>query len=284
MTGPRQSKKNISIYLLTALLILTLVFPTAAGAYVSRSAREIIPGYGIARSQPHYQSSPAAPSIPSPQPEEPAVPVEPAPTKPVLPPSQPAYSFNGGSYGRARSNSQGFCNSIPQAPPADPVTPPVQPEPPEIPENPDVPEPPVTPELPPAGGETVTLNPQERQLFDLVNSERMSRGLAPLQLNAQLTYLARLKSQDMIDLNYFAHASPTYGRSGDMLRNAGVKFSLAAENIGIGGSINAIFNAFMDSSGHRNKIVSSRYTHTGIGVIYKPGRGYLVTQLFVLPR
>lgn len=284
MTGPRQSKKRLSIYLLTALLMLTLVFPTAAGAYVSRSAREVIPGYGIARSQPQYQGSPAAPSLPSPPPEEPADPVEPAPTSPVSPPSQPAYSFNGSSYGRARSNNQGFYNSTPQAPPADPVTPPVQPDPPEIPENPVVPQPPVTPEPPPAGGEAVTLNPQEQQLFDLVNSERVSRGLAPLQLDAQLTYLARLKSQDMSDLNYFAHESPTYGRSGDMLRNAGVKFSLAAENIGMGGSIKAIFNAFMDSSGHRNKIVSSRYTHTGVGVIYKPGRGYLVTQLFVLPR
>lgn len=112
----------------------------------------------------------------------------------------------------------------------------------------------------------------------------MSRGLAPLQLNTQLTYLARLKSQDMADLNYFAHESPTYGRSGDMLRNAGFKFSLAAENIGMGGSIKAIFNAFMNSSGHRSKIVGSRYTHTGVGVVYKPGRGYLVTQLFVVPR
>ena len=149
------------------------------------------------------RGSPAAPSLPSPPPEEPADPVEPAPTSPVSPPSQPAYSFNGSSYGRARSNNQGFYNTTPQAPPADPVTPPVQPDPPEIPENPVVPQPPVTPEPPPAGGEAVTLNPQEQQLFDLVNSERVSRGLAPLQLDAQLTYLARLKSQDMSDLNYF---------------------------------------------------------------------------------
>lgn len=276
MTGP-QSK---TVCVLAVLFILALAFPTAAGAYIAHSAREGVPGYGMARSQPQYQGFPAAPSLPSPQPEEPANPAEPAPVKPVLPPSQPAYSFNGGSYGRARSHSPGFYNSTPQAPPSDPVIPPVQPEPPEY---PDIPEP-VIPEPPPPVGETVTLNPQEQQLFDLVNRERASRGLAPLQLDARLTYLARLKSQDMIDHNYFAHESPTYGRSGEMLRAAGVNFSLAAENIGIGGSIRAIFNAFMDSSGHRNKIVSSRYSRTGIGVIYQPGRGFLVTQLFVQPR
>lgn len=131
---------------------------------------------------------------------------------------------------------------------------------------------------------SVTLNSQEQLLFNLVNQERINRGLEPLKLDGQLVYLARLKSQDMIDNKYFAHESPVYGRSGDMLRNAGIRFVLAAENIGIGGNINAIFSAFMDSSGHRNKITGSRYTHTGIGVIYKPGRGYLVTQLFIQPR
>lgn len=282
MNRPRQFKKRFTIYLLAALLILALAFPAVAGAYVARSSGGAIPGYGMARSQPQYKSSPAAPSHPSPQPEEPAGPVEPAPTVPVSPPSKPAYNYNGGSYGRARSGSGGYSGWSPPSSPSNPVTPPAQPEEPEEPEEPADPKPPVTP--PPAGGDTVTLSPQERELFELVNSERVSRGLAPLQLNTQLTYLARLKSQDMADLNYFAHESPTYGRSGDMLRNAGFKFSLAAENIGMGGSIKAIFNAFMNSSGHRSKIVGSRYTHTGVGVVYKPGRGYLVTQLFVVPR
>ena len=100
--------------------------------------------------------------------------------------------------------------------------------------------------------------------------------MAPLQLNAQLTRLARLKSQDMIDYHYFAHESPTYGRSGDMLRAAGVNFSLAAENIGIGGSIQAIFNAFMNSPGHRNKITNPHYTRT----VITSRVGYLNRSLF----
>lgn len=221
MTGPQLSKKCLPIYLLTALLILTLAYPTAAGAYSARSTMEAIPGYGIARS----------------------------------------------------GGSRGFYSSLPPAPPKPPVKP----------DEPAVPEAPTKPETPPAGGETA-LNPQEQQLLNLVNSERANRGLAPLRLDAQLTQLARRKSQDMIDLNYFAHESPTFGSTGDVLKAAGIKFSLAAENIGKGGSVKGIFDAFMNSSGHRSKIVDSRYILTGIGVIYKPGRGYLVTQLFVSPR
>lgn len=88
----------------------------------------------------------------------------------------------------------------------------------------------------------------------------------------------------MLDLGYFDHLSPTYGRFGDMLRNADIKFYLAAENIGMGGSVSGIFSAFMASPGHSNKILDARYTLTGIGIVYKQGKGYRVTQLFLKPR
>ena len=125
---------------------------------------------------------------------------------------------------------------------------------------------------------------KEKLFLNLVNGARAGQELAPLQANARLNYLARLKSRDMIRHDYFAHRSPVYGSVGEMFRKAGVRFSLGAENIGVGGSIRAIFSAFMDSSGHRNKIIDSRYTLTGIGILYKQGRGYLVTQLFVRPK
>ncbi|HOL17093.1 MAG TPA: CAP domain-containing protein [Bacillota bacterium] len=174
------------------------------------------------------------------------------------------------AYGIARSQAYGYTPSQPTPSRTIPTQPtPTQP----------------TPSQPaPLPGNISGLNAQERLLFNLVNSERASRGLKPLQLDSRLTYLARLKSQDMINHNYFAHQSPTYGSAGDMIRRAGIPFTLAAENIGVGGSVNAIFSAFMNSSGHRNKILGSRYTHTGIGIIYQPGRGYLVTQLFIQPR
>lgn len=179
-------------------------------------------------------------------------------------------------YGVARSQSIGFSyTTLSLSQPAQPA--PVQPAPQPQPQPPSLP----APQLP--GGSTA-LNAQELLLFNLVNSERVSRGLRPLVLDARLTGLARLKSQDMINNRYFSHVSPVYGRAGDMIRAAGIPFSLAAENIGVGGNVRTIFSAFMASSGHRNKILGARYTQTGIGIIYQPSRGYLVTQLFVAPR
>jgi uncharacterized protein YkwD len=161
-----------------------------------------------------------------------------------------------------------------QPTPSQPTPPPSQPAPAPQPSAP-APQPSVS---------SVNLNTQEKLLFDLVNSERIKRGLRPLQLNSRLTQLARLKSQDMIRYNYFSHLSPTYGRAGDMLRSAGIPFRLVGENLGTGGNIRTIFSAFMNSSGHRSKIIDARYTQTGVGIVYQPGRGYLVTQLFLQPR
>ncbi len=190
------------------------------------------------------------------------------------------------AYGMARSQPVSSFNPAPYQPAPQPPTqpapqPPTQPAP--QPPTQPAPQPPAQPApQPPSGG--ATLNAQERLLFNLVNSERISRGLRPLQLNSGLTQLARMKSEDMIRYNYFAHHSPTYGRAGDMLRSAGIGFTMVAENLGRGGNIHTIFSAFMNSSGHRSSIINTRYTHTGIGIIYQPGRGYLVTQLFVQPR
>lgn len=178
------------------------------------------------------------------------------------------------AYGMARSEPVSSYYPTPTQPtqPAQPApTQPTQP----------APAPAPVPQLPGSGS---SLNAQEKLLFDLVNSERISRGIRPLQMNSQLTQLARLKSQDMIRYNYFSHQSPTYGRVGEMLRSAGIRYTLAAENLGRGGNIHTIFSAFMSSSGHRNKIIDARYTHTGIGIIYQSGRGYLVTQIFLQPR
>ena len=67
-------------------------------------------------------------------------------------------------------------------------------------------------------------------MVSLVNQERSKAGLQQLQVDMSLVELARKKSQDMIDRNYFGHNSPTYGSPFDMMRNAGVKYTTAGEN------------------------------------------------------
>jgi len=201
-------------------------------------------------------------------------------------------SFGGGSYYIACSQPvnyyTGFISpvkpvpspsaSIP-APKPDPV-PPSKPDPRPLPS----PDPASKPTPSPVPVDPPELTRDEQLLLSLVNGERAKRGLPGLTVDPRLVRLARLKSKDMLELGYFDHLSPTYGRSGDMLKNAGIKFSLAAENIGMGSSVSGIFSAFMASPGHSSKIVDSRYTLTGIGIVYQQGKGYRVTQLFLKPR
>lgn len=270
--------KRIPVYLLTFSLVLTaalLLIPLNAEAYTSYSASSSSPrvihfnstSYGVARSL-STNTSTGSISTPS-QPAAPVPVTPPAPPAEYVPPVDPSpvSPVSHGSFGTARSAPSYVFYSSPSAGTQQPSTP-APPSPPPT-SSPD---------------DLTALTRQELQLLQLVNNERIKRGLAPLILDPRLTRLARMKSMDMIRNNYFAHHSPTYGSSGDMLRAAGIRFSIAAENIGMGGNINSIFNAFMNSPGHRNKIIGSAYTHTGIGIYYQSGRGYIITQLFMAPR
>jgi uncharacterized YkwD family protein/spore coat assembly protein SafA len=119
----------------------------------------------------------------------------------------------------------------------------------------------------------------EDQVATLVNSYRAKYGLAPLRLNWQLSRMARIKSQDMRDLQYFSHTSPTYGSPFDMMEDFGFRYHSAGENIAMGqSSPQAVMNAWINSSGHRANILSRAYTQIGVG--YVPS-GHYWTQEFI---
>ena len=132
--------------------------------------------------------------------------------------------------------------------------------------------------------DTKSLSSYEQQVFELVNKERTSRGLPALKYSNDVAYVARLKSQDMINKKYFSHTSPTYGSPFEMMEQFGLRFSAAGENIAYGQKTAAeVMNAWMNSSGHRANILSSAYTTMGVGVA-KAANGTLYwTQMFMNP-
>jgi len=165
-----------------------------------------------------------------------------------------------------------------------PATPtPQQPEPQPTPEPQPQPAPQPQPEPTPAPQNPQNysgITSEERQLVELINQERVARGKKPLQVDSELSKWARIKSQDMVDNNYFAHESPTYGNASTMLRNAGISFRYAGENLGKTSSVANAHNGFMNSSVHRATLLNSNFTHVGIGIVYKGSTMY-VTELFV---
>lgn len=119
----------------------------------------------------------------------------------------------------------------------------------------------------------------ENEVIRLVNEIRAENGLKPLTANWELSRVARYKSQDMADHRYFSHTSPTYGSPFQMIRNFGLSFRTAGENIAYGQRTpQAVVNAWMNSSGHRANILNASYTQIGVGYVAK---GHYWTQMFI---
>lgn len=119
----------------------------------------------------------------------------------------------------------------------------------------------------------------EKEVVRLVNEIRVQNGLKELTYDWQLSRVARYKSQDMKDNNYFSHTSPVYGSPFQMIKNFGITYRSAGENIAKGYTTpQAVVNGWMNSSGHRANILSSSYTHIGVG--YVSGGNYW-TQMFI---
>lgn len=115
-------------------------------------------------------------------------------------------------------------------------------------------------------GNTSGISPIEQKVIDLTNVERRNNGLPALQADSSLSNVAREKSKDMRSNDYFSHTSPTYGSPFDMMRDYGVTYSTAGENIAQGQPTpEEVVNAWMNSEGHRKNILSADFTHLGVG-------------------
>lgn len=71
----------------------------------------------------------------------------------------------------------------------------------------------------------------EKEVFDLINKQRTNNGLTALKVDNEVQRVARIKAQDMVDNNYFAHESPIYGTPFDMLKSFKISYKTAGENI-----------------------------------------------------
>lgn len=119
----------------------------------------------------------------------------------------------------------------------------------------------------------------EKEVIRLVNVLRGQYGLTPLTENWELSRVARYKSQDMHDQGYFDHTSPTYGSPFTMIKNFGIPYRSAGENIAMGYSTpQAVVRDWMNSTGHRANILNGGFTQIGVGYV---ANGNYWTQMFI---
>jgi uncharacterized protein YkwD/uncharacterized membrane protein required for colicin V production len=120
----------------------------------------------------------------------------------------------------------------------------------------------------------------ETQMLELVNQERIKRGIAPVKADPELTRVARAHSTDMFARGYFSHYTPEQADPFDRMKKAGVKFLTAGENLALGRTLKICHEGLMNSPGHKANILNPSFGRLGIGIMDGGIYGLMISQEF----
>lgn len=134
-----------------------------------------------------------------------------------------------------------------------------------------------TPDNNPGNGSTEENIPEDSQhafiqrVVDLVNEERAKENLSPLTVNASVQAAAQVRAKECEQ--YFSHTRPNDSSFATALREQGVTYKSAGENIAWGQRTpEEVVTAWMNSSGHRKNIMNPNFTTIGVGY-YENAKG-----------
>ena len=119
------------------------------------------------------------------------------------------------------------------------------------------------------------------EFMSLVNDYRQQKGLRGLLLDSSINEIALEHSENM------AQAEVSFGHAGFSLRCSQARQALGGgnlclENVARGQrTAQEVFNAWINSTGHRENIESARATHMGLGYSRDNKNVYYWTQLFL---
>jgi hypothetical protein len=113
---------------------------------------------------------------------------------------------------------------------------------------------------------------EESQFVSKHNAARSSRGIGTLSSKSDLVSVARRHSARMA-------AKGTIWHNPNLANEVGGNWTLLGENVGMGPSVDDLFQAFMDSQHHRENILERSYNQFGVGVVVSDGTIY-VTIVF----
>jgi uncharacterized protein YkwD len=115
----------------------------------------------------------------------------------------------------------------------------------------------------------------ESSIGCLINEERTSFGLQPVQPNSDLRQAALSHSQEMVDEGYFEHTSPAGLTFIDRIEHtgymSGVRSWVVGENLVWGNedlsTPEALVTAWMNSPPHRENLLRARFEEIGIAAV-----------------
>lgn len=126
-----------------------------------------------------------------------------------------------------------------------------------------------------------TADKYAKEVLSLVNKERAKAGLNELKKNTSLNAAAITRAKELA--SEFSHTRPDGRDCFTVLTEAGIVYASVGENIAAGQSSPAsVVSSWMDSEGHRANILSSDYTHMGVGYYHtSKGNQHYWVQIFM---
>jgi uncharacterized protein YkwD len=131
---------------------------------------------------------------------------------------------------------------------------------------------------------TAELNDYENAVAALINDYRVNSGLNAIAFEPTLTYIAKYRSQDLMDRNYWSHYTPEGTTVFNLFKENGVKYKIGGENLGQAtpadiGSPEAFLGAWQNSSSHNANMLRVGYNYIGVGMVSNGDR-IVVTTVF----
>ena len=109
-----------------------------------------------------------------------------------------------------------------------------------------------------------------------INGLRATKGLPALTVEAGLANKARAWAQTMADKNTIWHSSLSDGITAD--------WHTLGENVGMGGTVDGLHIAFVNSPHHYDNLVDPTFTFIGVGVVRAPNGTLFVAEEFMSTR
>ena len=100
----------------------------------------------------------------------------------------------------------------------------------------------------------------EREFAKKINTARRIAGAGGLQLDKQLSKVARKHANEMDKKNLLYHTPSS------KLRWRVTRWNHLGENVGAGQTVTSLHQAFMNSPSHRSNVLDRDFRHVGVGV------------------
>lgn len=123
-------------------------------------------------------------------------------------------------------------------------------------------------------------NTNEWEVLKIVNEKREAQGCEPLAIFDDLQKVADVRAKEIS--NQFSHTRPDGTTWSAAIREQGIPFGCAGENIAAGYSNpSSVMAGWMESAGHKNNILSDSYNHIGVGYCTGGAYGKNWVQIFI---